>query len=434
MKVERQEILPGVMLSYLNTGKFKTSYLSVSFINQLERETASLNALIPNVLLRGSAAYPDMEKLTARMEELYGAAVVPVVRRIGEIQTVGLAVSFPEEAFLPKGSDEFGQVAGLLSEIMFRPAFSGKSFRKDYVESEKEKLVQLLESVINDKRTYAYKRCVEEMCCYEDYSVGRCGRPEDVENVTAGKLTRRYRELLETSPVEIFYCGREASDRVADVIIKEFSSLPRGEINYDIGTDIRYNSVEEQPRSVTEEMDVSQSRLVMGFRLGDSMDLELKTPISVFNAVFGGSSNSKLFLNIREKMQLCYDVFSTVDLRKGLLFILCGTDSASVETAKNGILQQLEAISRGEITDEELETAKAIVESDVLSTEDSQQALESYYIVRALEGSERTPEESAEAVRRVSREDVAAVANAVCFDITYLLLGNSDSSEEVQDD
>lgn len=434
MKVIRQEIMPGVMLSYLKTGKFKTSYLSLSFLTQLERETASFNALIPNVLLRGSASYPDMEKLTARMEELYGAGVVPVVRRIGEIQTVGLSVSFPEEAFLPEGSDEFSLVTALLSEIMLNPVLSGGYFRKDYVESEKEKLIQLLESVINDKRTYSYKRCVEEMCCYEDYSAGRCGRPEDVENVTNRKLTRRYRELLETSPVEIFYCGREELSRVTEVLSKELSALPRGDLNYDIGTDIRYNSVEDEPRQVTEEMDVSQSRLVMGFRLGDVMDLEVKTPISVFNAVFGGSSNSRLFMNIREKMQLCYDVFSTVDLRKGLMFILCGTDGDSVDTAKEGILQQLEAICRGEISDEELETARAIVASDILSVEDSQQALESYFIVRALEGSDLTPEAGAEAARTVSREDVAAVAKSVCFDMMYLLLGNTDSSEEAQDD
>ena len=101
MELTRTEILPGVWLNALHTEKFKTACLSLSLLTQLKRETASMNALIPYVLRRGTTRYPDMEALSARMDELYGTAVEPVVRRIGEIQCLGFYASIPEGDFLP---------------------------------------------------------------------------------------------------------------------------------------------------------------------------------------------------------------------------------------------------------------------------------------------------------------------------------------------
>ena len=75
--------------------------------------------------------------------------------------------------------------------------------------------------------------------------------------------------------------------------------MPRGEINYDIGTDIRMNSVDEGVRCFEEELSVTQGKLVMGYRLGDCMEEPDLAAIYVFNAVYGGCVTSKLFMNVR---------------------------------------------------------------------------------------------------------------------------------------
>ena len=433
MGVVRREIMPGIWLNYLNTGKFKTSYMSLNLLTQLKRETASLNALIPSVLYRGTVRYPDMEKLNARMEELYGASIVPVVRQLGEIQCIGFSASFPEESFLPQGTDEFSSVISLLSDILLHPATKGGLFLPQYVESEKEKLSQLLLSIINNKRAYAAMRCREEMCCFEDYAAGRCGRAEDVEGIHYKKLTKQYRLLLETCPIEIFYCGRESEKRTVSVLKECFSAMPRAEIDYDIGTDIRLNALEAKPRFIREEMDISQARLVMGWRLGESMDLEDRSRITVFNAVFGGSVTSKLFMNLREKMGLCYDISSAPDMRKGLLFVNSGISAENFETAKKEILAQLDAIRAGDITEEELEAAKAICIADTLAISDSQSALDSFYLVRAVEGSDFSPEESAELLKDVTVSDVAEAAAASECDMIFLLAPSAEEEDDPDD-
>ena len=434
MEVTRHEIGRGIMLNYLKTDKFKTSYLSISLLSQLTRETAALSAIIPRVLLRGSVRYPDMKKLSVRMEELYGASVGPVVSRRGEIQLVGLAAGFPEESYLPKGADEFRQVVELTTEILLHPLTRGGLLMQQYVDSEKEKMIQDLESILNNKRAYSFRRCYEEMCCYEDYAVGKTGSVEDVEALNYKKVTRRYRDLLMSAPVEIFYCGKEDVRRVVSLLKSAFATMPRGEIDYDIGTDIRMNSVEAEARHVTEKMDVSQARLAIGYRLGECMDREVHSAVLVFNALFGGSSSSRLFENVRERLHLCYDASSMTDVHKGLLFVFAGIDPSNYEPALEEITAQLDSIRRGEIGEEELATAIAVVASDLRAKEDSQGDLEAFYISRALDGSGYSPAEYAAMVEDVTKQDVVNVAKGIECDMIYYLTGNGDGETEDCDD
>ena len=140
MDISQKEILPGVSLTCLRSDKFKTACLSISLLSQLERETASMNALIPFVLRRGTTVYPDMESISRRLDELYGTAIEPVVRRVGEIQCVGLYASIPEGEFLPGGQDVLHDAAALMGQLLLDPVTRGGLFLPDYVDSERDKL------------------------------------------------------------------------------------------------------------------------------------------------------------------------------------------------------------------------------------------------------------------------------------------------------
>ena len=102
-QVTRRELFPGVWLRAVHTNKFKSSYLSITLLTPLDRETAGANALIPEVLRRGTAVHPNMESLSAALDELYGGAIEPVVRKKGETQCVGFVASFLDDAYVLKG-------------------------------------------------------------------------------------------------------------------------------------------------------------------------------------------------------------------------------------------------------------------------------------------------------------------------------------------
>ncbi len=434
MEIKRSEIMPGVWLNHLRSDKFKTACMSVTLLTQLQRETASLNALIPFVLRRGTLRYGDMEAISQRLDELYGSAIEPVVRRVGEIQCLGFYASVPEEVWLPEGSRVLQGAAELLGQLLLNPATRGGQLIKEYVDSEKEKLLELIRSRINEKRSYALHRCIEEMCCFEDFAVSRYGSAEDCESIHYKKLTKQYHNLLASSPVELFYCGRADFKQIRDVFRDALAGMPRGQIDYEIGTDVRLNAIESQPRYVEEQLQVSQGKLVLGFRLGECMEEPDLAALYVFNAVYGSGSTSKLFVNVREKLSLCYYAGSLLDTHKGLLFVSSGIEFDKLEEARGEILAQLEEVRQGHVTEEELHAAKAGIASDLRSLLDSQGDLEGFYLANALDGLDCSPEELAALVEEVRLDEVSAIARSVECDLIYFLCGREDEEDEDETD
>ena len=432
MGFNRTELMPGVFLSHLRSDKFKTACMSVTLLTQLRRETAAMNAVIPFVLRRGTTRYSDMEQLSRRMDELYGAAVEPVVRRIGEIQCIGFYGSFPEPDYLPGGEALLGDTCALMAQLLLDPVTRGGLLLPQYVDSEREKLLDIIRSRMNDKRSYALTRCIEEMCCYEDFAVSRFGSESEAENIHYKTLTRHYRELIQTCPVEIFYCGKTDFKAVSAAMRDAFSAMPRGEIDYDIGTDLRMNAVEDHVRFVEEEMDVTQGKLVLGFRLGECMEEPDIPALYVFNAVYGSGATSKLFMNVREKLSLCYYASSAVYLHKGIMLVSSGIEFDKLDAARDEILAQLDSVRRGEITDDELRSAKKSVASDLRAVQDSIGELEGFYLSQALDGLDYGPAELAALAEDVTKEDVQAIAESIECDLIYFLKGSGE--EDGSDD
>ncbi|MCD7749917.1 MAG: insulinase family protein [Oscillospiraceae bacterium] len=431
MQQMRREILPGVYLTGLTTDKFKTGLMSVSFLTRLCREDASMNALIPSVLRRGTVHYPDMDALAAQLDSLYGARLEPVVRKRGEIQCVGFWADFVDGAYLPEDAagGTLEQMAELLGEVILAPNTRGGLLRPEYVESEKEKLLEDIRAQINDKIGYSRLRLTELMCQTEAYAVDVLGTEDTAENIRYDALTRRYKTLLATSPVEIFYCGPADFDRVAQAMTRALDTLPRGEIDLDIGTDIRMNTLEEQTRFYTETMAVGQGKLAIGYRLGACMEEPDMAAIQVMNAVFGGSVSSKLFMNVREKLSLCYFASSGVDVYKGLMYVISGIEPANYDTALAEISRQLQDVRDGNITPEELATAKASLASGLRGSMDSAGQLEGFWLGQNLLGLDYGPEELAALVEMVTLEDVVKVASGIECDAVYFLRDEEDEHE-----
>lgn len=427
----RNEIMPGVWLTCITTDKFKTGCLSINLLTQLSRDTAAMNALIPQVLRRGTRRFPDMEQLSGELDRLYGASIAPAVRKIGEIQSVGLVADFVDGHFVPDQVDLFNDVLTLTCQVLLDPCMDKGQFRASYVENEKQQQLDRLRGRINDKRSYSIQRIIELMCCYEDFAVSRMGDEETTEAITPKALTEQYRHLLETSPIEIFYCGSCRFKYLRDRLLADLKDLPRGEIDYDIGTDIRMNTVEESTRYFTEELAVTQGKLSLGFRLGDIMDdPDAQPALHVMNALYGGAVTSKLFMNVRERLSLCYYASSLLDLSKGLMVVYSGIDFDQYDAALNEILAQLKAVQEGDFTDEELTCARRVVAAELRTYMDSEGDLEHYWLIRNVRGEQDDPMELSEKVSAVTREDVIRAAASIQCDAVYFLRGEDEEDED----
>lgn len=412
---------PGVTLRTVQTKKFKTSILSVTFLEPLSEQTAALNALLPWVLQRGTQAHPDMESLSAAMDDLYGGTISPVLRKKGEVQCIGFLASFLDDTFVPAGTRILEPAAQLLGEMVLSPAGDGVSFLPDYVSSEKENLIDRIRSQVNDKLQYSLSRLQEQMCQDEAYGLGKMGTEEQAKAITDQSLSARYRELLETAPVYLYYCGSADPDRVEAAFRTAFAELPKTE-RHPVPQTVVKNSPEGPVRRFQDQMGVNQGKLILGFRTGGGfLSREKVAQGMLFNAVYGGTTNAKLFLNVREALSLCYFANSALVQNKGVLHVYSGVEFANFQRAEDEIIAQLKACQNGQIDPEELEAARRSVMSNLRITLDSQGRLEEYWLNRFVTGTSFAPEELENTLSQVTLDQVIQTAQGIQMDSVYTL-------------
>lgn len=427
-EVIRKKIMPETYLTCVKTDKFKTCCLSLNMITRLDADTASKNALLPRVLLRGTASHPDMESVNSYLDALYGARILPMVRKKGELHCIGFLADFIDDDFIPANENILEKTAALLGEVLLSPNTHGGLLLSEYVDSERKNLIDDIRAGINDKRSYSIDRLFEVMCQGEAFGTNKLGDETHAETITSSSLTKHYKAVLASSKIEIFYCGAHPVDRVEAAVRDALSALPRSVSTAQLHTDVKLHPIKSEPKSHTDNLDVGQGKLTLGFRLGNCMLSPNYAAMMVFNAVFGGSVTSKLFLNVREKLSLCYYASSLVEKHKGIMVVASGVEFEKFEQARNEILAQLEAIKKGDISDWELLSARRAVITSIKSTMDKPSGLEELFFDQTVASIKITPDELAALADGVTREEVAEIASCTELDTVYYLAGLSATS------
>lgn len=427
METIRRRLMDGVYFTYLQERKFKTNVLSAQMVVPLDRRTAAGNALLPAVLRRGTARLAGMQAISAALDNCYGARIDCTVRKKGENQCVGFVASMIDDHFTPGGEKLLEPVAELLGDLICSPATRSGRFVQAYVQGERSNLVDQIRGQVNDKRSYAALRLIQEMCAGEPYGISRLGREQDVKKLSPGKLYRQYTALLRTAHLELFYCGSAELNRVEQALLSAFSALPRAAALTPAAQTMPHPPV-QQTRYVTEEMDVTQGKLAIGFSC-TSPDYPA---LLLFNMIYGGSATSKLFLNVREKESLCYYVSTVLHRQKNMITLSSGVEFSQYQRALDEILAQLRAAQSGRIEDWEEQGARSIMNHALRAMEDSLGQMEDFYLGQAVSGTGETVESLKQALDRVTRERMLEAAAGIVPDTVYFLKNQEHGEDAAQ--
>ncbi len=412
--------MPDVYLTILDTDKFRTNCLSVNLLRPLRREEAAMNALLPDVLLRGCGLCPDMGEIAAWLDQRYGAGIQTMVRKKGEVQDIGFFLDYIDQRFVGPEEDLTEDMCRLMGSFLLDPVTEQGVFRQDYVDGEKVNLINAIMAQINDKRTYAATRLRQEMFAHEAYGVSKYGDREAVEAITPESLYAHYRYILAHSRVELVFAGRADEAGLTAALLEALQNLPRAQTD-SVSTTLHPDA--GAAREVEESMDIIQGNLVMGFRTGITSADKAYPALLMLNTLFGGGITSKLFLNVREKLSLCYYASSGLDRFKGVMVVSSGVDMDKYHAAREEILRQLEACREGDITPEEMQAALSALTSSLRASEDSLGRMEDFYLSQEIGGFTYTPEELAQALEHVTVAEVQDAARQVQLDTVFFLKG-----------
>lgn len=415
----------GFRVCSYETERFKTGILSVNLVVPLAGNVAE-KALLPYLLCSSCKAYPDLLSLNRRLAELYGAELSPSISKHGEHLVLRLSMTAIGDRFAFDGEPLSVRCAELLCKALFEPNAKDGAFDAAEVERERRIMLDRLEAQKSNKRSYALKQMLELMCEGEAYSRSAMGTEEELKGLTPEQLYRSWEDLLKTAFVQLQVVGDLNTDAVTALFRSYFDRVEGRAVNK--GETVVIPTAKEVKRGLEEE-EVQQSKLVLGFRCGIQKPFENYAALRTFADLYGGGTYSRLFMNVREKQSLCYYCAARLLAGKGLLLVQSGVETANAEVAERAILEQLEEMRAGGVTEADLEKSKKSMEDFFLSIFDTPEELDGWLYSQVADDDIQTPQELVEEMKAVTLDEVLAAARAVTLDTVFLLKGTGTEDD-----
>ncbi len=425
-----EELKQGIKIHYRNTNKYKTNLVTVFLSVPLNKQAVTKNALITSILRLGTKEKPTQEEISKKLEEMYGAEFNCGVEKIGDVQLLKFYIEVLNDEFLPQKENLLEEAINQLLEIIFNPITENDGFLKEYMETEKVNLKNIIESKINDKEQYSFDRCIEEMHKDSPYSIYKYGYVEDLENLNGEELYNQYKELIKTAKIDIYVSGSFNQEEIKNAVQNNPNIqklIPRIVENNnehtanDVGNGaLAVPKTDNHPNTIEEKQNVTQGKLVIGLDINDTSKAS-KYAVAIYNVILGASATSKLFQNVREKASLAYSARSVYVRQKNNIYIRCGIEIGNYDKAIPIIYEQLDAMKNGDFTNEDIDSAKKTFISAIKSIQDEQDAEITYFISQELAGDKPNFAEYEEKIKAVTREQVQDIANKISVNTVYFL-------------
>jgi predicted Zn-dependent peptidase len=417
---KRTEISDGIYFNSLQNAPLKTNSMTIHITAPLQSENAAKTAVLPFYLSDTNNTYRTEKALARRLQQLYGANLGDGTLKLGDSQNIQLAASCINNKYAFDNEDVTGELGQILFDCLLNPYVVESGFEEKIFGLKKRELEDSILSEINDKRPYAFKRAGKIIFEGEPAAISNQGELTDAQALNARDAYAHYLKKISESAIEISFAGQSEDDakRVLETIVRPaFSNLFR---SYKEFTKFKKSPLKAEPKRVVEYLDIAQSKMVMAFK--HKTDEKIPShAMSLLNAVIGATPSSKLFMNVREKLSLCYYCSSTYNDFKGCLAVDSGVEGSNAVRAEEEIIRQISLTKKGEITDDEIDNAKRQIINSARTIKDSPSAMISWYFTKNFADELESPEERIVKIQSVTKSDLVNAANTLELDSIYLL-------------
>lgn len=413
--METLNIEKDINLHVIKSNKFKTTSICVIIRRNLNRKDVTYNAIIPNILKNGCSKYDTLKKINEKIESMFGAVFDASIIKKGEEQLIQFYIEVINK------KDLIMEALDFLNEIILNPLVKDGGFFCNYVEIEKENLRKTINGKINDKREYAKIRCIEEMCKDEHFSIYGDGYEEDLSNINNKNIYEYYNKVLADSPIDFILIGDVNSENIKEYIKENFNfkreniiKIPKSNFEF------KYQETKE----IKENLDIAQGKLCIGLRAGINPVNEDFYNLIVANEILGGGASSYLFLNLREKENLCYYINSVVYRFKSIILIQSGIDKNNFSKSIDLIKKEIENIKKGDFSDKDFENAKKGLIKKYEVIEDYPSSTIDFYISQYMLNDKDNLDDVKNKIKNVTKENAAKAIKDLFLDTIYFLERN----------
>ncbi|EUJ17594.1 EF-P 5-aminopentanol modification-associated protein YfmF [Listeria aquatica] len=415
MQTYEEKIGP-VRLTLLETKKFKSSKIVFKFRAPLERETITKRTLLSMLFETNNELYKTQTEFRRRLAYLYGANFYTTVEKKGNEHIITAVFDLVNGKLVKDGEKLLKEAFQFIEQVFFFPNVSDAAFHEATLEREKANLKSRLESVFDDKIRYANKRLIEEMFSEDVFKYPASGVLEDVDAIGATDLYQYYQRFLKEDQIDLLVCG----DITRDELIPQVEALSFSEREKTLGKN-GSETYRTSLHEVFENQPINQGKLALGYHTGVYFGDENFVPLQLANGLLGGYSNSKIFINVREKASLAYYASSRMDSFKGFMLISAGIDEKNYKQAREIIEEQVEAMKRGDFTEEELEQTKKMYINQLLEANDSAQGLIELTYNNLLKQADLDLANWIQKIKQTTKDEVTKAAQVFEMNTLYFL-------------
>ena len=431
--MERKQLAPGVYITTLEAEKFNRCRIAIHLRYQPRRETATAAAVLPLVLERGNAAYPDMTQLTRKLAQLYGADLGVELGGAGCDRVLSADVCGIKDQFALSGENLSQEYADLVFGTVFEPFLVDGVFDPESVRIEKDALARRLEAEFNDKRRYCVRQARRRFYGDTPAGIELGGYLKDLPAVTPESVKAEYDRILSTASIDVMVQGADAA-RVADRLLARLQNVRRAPQPLSPPCAMPVVPVQH----FTERVDgVTQAKLCMLFTRGQAEEVPSVVVLRMAMGVFGGTVTSRLFRNVREKQSLCYYCGASSLRATGVMMVDSGVEPGGEEKAEAAILKELAGLQRDLVTVDEMEDCRRALLSGFDAVYDSLSGMESWYYNQITRDEALAPPEYEKVLTgAVTREQVREVLRSYRYSVCYAVTGTPGTApaQEVEDE
>ncbi len=405
-------------LHIIKTDLYKTIAVKIFFREKVKKENITKRNFLSRIMMLSTNDYKSKIDLTKALQNLYAAYISSTNRRLGNYLDTSFSLRVLNDKYTEEGN--FKKSMELLASIIFNPKVENNAFCDQEFNIIHEEYKGDLNSIVEDKMTYAMLRGLE---CTSDSVVGyrSIGYLEDLEKITKEDLYKYYQDMINHNYVDIFILGDVNEEEIIELCknVFPFKTFKNAKEKA-LVTELKLS----KSKIVKEKTNAEQDNLVISLTLNKLTDYERNYPLSLLNTVIGGGTDSLLFKEVREKNSLAYTISSTPNKLDNLIIIRGGiTKGKSMEAVKI-IKKIIRELSSGKLSDEVLDKAKEYYTSaldDII--ESAFQIIESYYMIELLGVDDI--ETKRKKMLKVTKDEVIAVAKKLKLNTIYVLEGKN---------
>lgn len=405
----------------IRTNQYKKITGIISMVKPLNEKDFTYYSLLNRLIGSSSKNYQSKKDIANKMFELYDCSIYMTTNYSYKSANTCFVFQTIDSKYCDD-SQIIKKCVDLLNEIMFNPLIENNQFNLKNFSEEVKALENDIKNIYNNKKKYSYRKLIEGIEPDSIISASTLGDLNVLKTITSEKLYSFYQNLLNDAMINIGIIGNITQEEVVSYF-SDFSLISKKQ-NIEMYPDkIEFK---KEVLNLTEKQNIVQAKLMMGFRFDIDYENEYYIPLIVFNAMFGGMFGSSLFMNIREKHSLTYDIESELIISKKILLVSCGVDEQNVEITSDLIIKELENYKQGIIDENIFTIAKDFITNDLLEMQDSQMSLLSFKMENLI-SNRPSIDKILNCINTISINDIIEVSKKIKLDTIFTLMPGDEN-------